>query len=382
MVSRTVRDPSGDDRTIRDALVALGSDRGARSRLRNTVVGSAWGAGASLQWSARGLDIEITSAPTIEVNATIPDRRFTRIEEVRGYRLIGGRRTLVFHDTVNLVGPQYMVRDGTERQELIDPADPTRGQIWVANQIEDPVGGLRQQLLDTVELLTRRGPHLMFGRGDVTVCPGETEDRAVKSTDNSWPKTRDGTGSLSTPIGVSNDWEEFGYAPTHALHQFFALFDSSAIPDTDVISASVFQLTPRQLNLTQHFTARVFSYDWGAAVDTGDWRTKAQLDAFTLLADDSTSTWVGGTRRSFTTQDETAFAAAIDKTGDSLFVLASDDNQDTSAPAAISRAQVYTGDGTGSEEMQLTITHAAGGGGANPKGPLGMPLHGPFGGPV
>lgn len=108
-----------------------------------------------------------------------------------------------------------------------------------------------------------------------------TADQAIGFSGASY--TPDSGGSLS---GSSSDttWPVFWdlNSSTYVVTQAFFGFDLTSPTSGDAISAgSTVNTVTLALYLTEHGSVErvveVFAYNWSTAVDTGDWRTAAQL---------------------------------------------------------------------------------------------------------
>ena len=106
-------------------------------------------------------------------------------------------------------------------------------------------------------------------------------------------------------------------------------FDTSSIPDTDEISAVTLSLYAIN-TYGSPGALEVYAYDWGEELTFADWIAGADVAAMTLLASYS-GTWSGGAYRALTS--ETAFKAAINKTGVTRLFLCTTNFRTGSAPS-------------------------------------------------
>ena len=132
-------------------------------------------------------------------------------------------------------------------------------------------------------------------------------------------------------------------------------FDTSSIPDTDEISAVTLSLyaissygTPGALE--------VYAYDWGEELTFADWIAGADVAAMTLLAS-YPGTWSGGAYRALTS--ETAFKAAINKTGVTRLFLCTTKFRTGSAPSDEDGYTFYATEKGTTYRPKLVIEHAA-----------------------
>src|SRR5690606_951505 len=99
--------------------------------------------------------------------------------------------------------------------------------------------------------------------------------------------------------------------------------------------------------------ARLF--DFGATVDTGDWRTPAQLPNLPLLAEYDTSDGVSTSGYNDFTSEE-GFASAIDTNGVTRIVLSSSRHESLTEPAQNEYVQLRTVETSGtSQDPKLTL---------------------------
>src|SRR3982751_4718499 len=104
-----------------------------------------------------------------------------------------------------------------------------------------------------------------------------------------YANARGGTGgsfsadSGSEPILYVGQ-NQFG-GPTFEMMEIMLEFDTSSIPDTDVVSAAFLSFWASNDNdVSDLMTVQARAYDWGGTQDNADWRTGAQFAALTLLA--------------------------------------------------------------------------------------------------
>ena len=139
-------------------------------------------------------------------------------------------------------------------------------------------------------------------------------------------------------------------------------FDTSSIPDTDEIFAVTLSLyaiyafgSPGALE--------VYAYDWGEELTFADWIAGADVAAMTLLASYS-GRWSGGAYRALTS--ETAFKAAINKTGVTRLFLCTTKFRTGSAPSDRDGYTFYATEKVTTYRPKLVIEHAP---------PAGVPKH-------
>lgn len=199
-----------------------------------------------------------------------------------------------------------------------------------------------------------------FGtRGTVTTvyatAPGGTGcDDSINAT---YATAR--TGSGVTPL---ND-HYVGQLTGYQCIEFFSIFDTSGIDDGDTVSAVVATYDGLENQSATDFTVRLgaSSYNGGAVVDT-DFVSGASLGAITVLATFAT-TGYSATANAFT--DSGAFAAAINKTGNTSLIGWSSRHEAGNVPTGNEYVGFTDADAAGTTtDPKLDITHAAAGGGA------------------
>lgn len=145
---------------------------------------------------------------------------------------------------------------------------------------------------------------------------------------------------------------------TYYIDQAFLAFDTSSIPDSDIVSAVLLELWGNINLSTTDFIVEVAAYDWSTTVTTADFRTAAQLSALTVLATYDTAGFSTGAYKSFTSTG--SFAAAINLTGETRLIVFSAENRTASAPPNYEEVVWTSADAGGTtNDPKLTVTHAA-----------------------
>lgn len=177
----------------------------------------------------------------------------------------------------------------------------------------------------------------------VSTFYGDTSDASIQSYSFTYSVAANGTGTFNVPSGIetlnSNQWLPVGQDNSDGtggalgaigVDLAFLAWDTSSIPDGDAVTA----VTPDTYSSGNvpgtHFTLKMFVYDWGASVTAADWRTPAQLSALTEFA---TLATLGNTSVGHKTWTPDAAApTAINKTGFTRVVVASDKTESATAP--------------------------------------------------
>lgn len=160
-----------------------------------------------------------------------------------------------------------------------------------------------------------------------------TEDGHIESSAGTWAGAQAGSGTLT--VTTSGNQVNVRTAAT-SITQGFGTWDTSSIGDSETCAWCVVKVSPPAAwSNTAH--VKVGRYDWGASLTSADWRTTAQLTALDLFANVNmnglespgvlvqTLLWRGGDP-----------ASAVNKTGDSQFVVWLQQSEDASSPGSLS----------------------------------------------
>jgi hypothetical protein len=198
-----------------------------------------------------------------------------------------------------------------------------------------------------------------------TVFAG-ADDFWILYSASTYANARAGTGgSISADTGsetVLYVGQNTFAGPTFELMEIMLEFDTSPIPDTDVVSAAVLSMWGSNDNDTGDLmTLEARSYDWGGTQDNADWRTGAQYAALTLLASVGPLAPLNTAGYNDLTSASPAMENAINKTGFTRMVLGSNRFAAGTAPSAEEYYQLVSADNTGTtHDPKLVVTHAAG----------------------
>ena len=200
-----------------------------------------------------------------------------------------------------------------------------------------------------------------------TVYAG-TNDGYITSVNATYATARSG-GTLSvTNAGVDLWIDQYNGSP-YELYCAYLEFDTSGIPDTDVVSAARLYLYP-ETTFGPIFGSpgalEAYAYDWGGGtLTTADWVAGASVSGLTKLASIAAGSFTAGAYRQLTS--EAAFPAAINKTGSTLLYLCTADFRTGSAPAAEDGYGTCSADDSGGiYAPKLEIDHAPAAGGSKP----------------
>ena len=268
------------------------------------------------------------------------------------------------HRTQEPTGVDAWVRLFKDGSEM--PVDPHRIFInppLIHNRIYDPRTAFEVILWQSV--LNVPNPRGWRTRGTVTTVYGVTADDGVQSNDATYSTARTGS-SLDTSNNING--ENVAIEVQHAANSGYTIteafigFDTSSLPDSDTVSASVLSLKEEPgygSFFTEADTLEARVYDWSTSVTTADWRSGTQFDALTRVATLASGSWSTSGYNDLT-EDGTNFQSAINKTGTTRLVLCTTKFAAGTTPTGYSYWGIYSADNTGTtDDPKLTVTHAA-----------------------
>jgi len=181
-------------------------------------------------------------------------------------------------------------------------------------------------------------------------------DGAVASSNATYATAVAGAG-LVAATGASG-YEQLGQQLGYAIWQLFFEFDCSVISGSETVDSAVFYSQTRNNFLDTNFTLEARDFDFGATVDTTDWRTDSQLGALTLLGSISSASITVKVYFGFS---DTAMAALVDnKSATTRFMVCSDRNRTATAPTANEYLNYYLSEQVGtSRDPYLDVTASA-----------------------
>lgn len=197
-----------------------------------------------------------------------------------------------------------------------------------------------------------------------TVFSGTTDGYIDSSSSSSYTTARNGTGTLTADTASTTF--NVGQAQTGAkivtdtCYEGFLSFDTSAITDSDVVSAIVLDVWLVTDNSATDFTLEARERDWGASLTTGDYVAGGSLSGLTLMASIATS-GIGSTGAYKTLTSQAAFLTATNlKTGTVYLILDSSREVGNNDPTGLEYVVLSSADNTGTtQDPKLTITHAS-----------------------
>ena len=335
---------------LSDRLRAI-PDAKARGRLRVAEVVAAH-SNSGLSWvGANGWTFVLDAPPDVHLSAKDSQRVAARFDLTvsDGARVVFRDRILAWD------GTPVMVPDGTKRTEIVDGLPVERD-----NFREDVVAGARIDIEHTVRVVTKDGtqPHIKAKPGTVSTFyatePGG--NGSVNSNSTTYATARTGasqTGSAAHQVG------QIFSSPTYFCYEAPVIFDTSALGDSDTISAATLSAYGwfDAANTDFTVTAAESTYDGGAVVG-GDFVSGADLAALSTKASKTTVGWSTAGYNDFTS--EAAMLTYISKTGSTAFLFYSSRHSAGNAPAGDEYVGFYDADNAGTtNDPKLVVTHAA-----------------------
>lgn len=185
----------------------------------------------------------------------------------------------------------------------------------------------------------------------------------------SWSNASAAAAQAGANLALNTDGTQYGRVgqnfatPTYECWQVFFSEDTSAIGGSDTVNTSGTAVSIAVPNdwgdddIGTAFDLRLYQYDFGGAVDTGDWRTPTQLAAMTLRAHLNTSGITPLDTYHALTND--ALPAAINKGGQTRFVLVASRLVTATAPTGPEYAYLYVQDATFGIQLDVNYTAAS-----------------------
>jgi hypothetical protein len=192
-----------------------------------------------------------------------------------------------------------------------------------------------------------------------TTVNASNNDGEVFSLSTVLASMQSGTGFTVTTTATSSRAGMNKSGPNFQGFQFFLDFDTSSIPDTDVISSVTLSMVGDVNNSTQDFVTEVYTYDFSTTVTSADWQNPTQIGALTLVASRNSSAFVGSsTYEAFTS--EAAFLTEINKTGSTRLLVTSDRFRTSTTPAVAEFiAWNSSNDASSAKWPKLEVVHDA-----------------------
>ncbi len=182
----------------------------------------------------------------------------------------------------------------------------------------------------------------------------KTSDGRIWSSSAVYATARTGftisTNDTATTMNCGQSYSD----PTYWCMEIFTQYDTSAIPDGDVIVSAKEELFLWSDSTLQDYTEEVREYDWGAALGDGDWVSGEDLGDLTLLSSKLVDPAAGYN----IFPDSANFRAAINKAGDTRLMHNSDRHRIGNTPVGTEHVGWYSADQAGTDnDPKLTVEY-------------------------
>lgn len=190
-----------------------------------------------------------------------------------------------------------------------------------------------------------------------------SEDGRLESSDLVYLTARAGGGV----VGIDTNNIVVGQrleGATYRCWESFLSFDTSSIPDDATIDSVVLSLFGDGDFSSTDFTLQARLRDWGATLTTTDYVPGANLAALTLLATVTSVGWSLAAYNDFTS--EAAFAANINKTGETRLVIVSSRLVAGNVPTGLEFVTAHHSETSGTtNDPKLVVNYTEAGAGGN-----------------
>ncbi|MEU8195245.1 hypothetical protein AB0C10_15840 [Microbispora amethystogenes] len=287
------------------------------------------------------------------------NRRSGRVEHVRdGRRLVfTAPPGYIYGRDGEVVGVDAWVELFDEHGEQI-PIDPHRRIVnppTIHEGRHDPAEAFISAVWDSVQDAPNPG-----GWGTVTTVYSSTADGRIESGSSSYSTARAGGTFIVTTSDVTRYIGQWFSGSTYYCYQGYVSFDTSAIADTDDVTAVSLAMWLVTDDSVTDFTLEAREKDWGASLTSADWVAGASLSGLTLMAT-LNSNGIGATGQYKTFTSQPAFLSATNlKTGVVYLCLSSSRQRAGNTPSGDEGLQLSMADTSGTtQDPRLTITHQA-----------------------
>lgn len=264
---------------------------------------------------------------------------------------------IIFHDRIQAWdGTPVLVPDGTQREE----ADERGEKLLLTNFREDPVEGAKLDLSHTVKVVTKggRSPWVKAKPGTVSTFYSGTGDGFLQGQGSTWSEARGGSGTIA--LNTLNTYFTSGCDIPGAFYEAnqagFA-FDTSAVPDTDEVSAATLSLyvSADLSDVDSTHEVRVVAF---GTLTTADFVAGASLSGITRVASIATSGLSGAAYNNFT-EDGTNLRDAVSLTGLTELWLTDSVQLSATNPSGRSMVRWSSANEAGTtQDPKLVVTHA------------------------
>lgn len=314
-------------------------------------------------WKGAPLSLETPSGHTLildQVPALATNKRSEVVGVECDVRLFDpAGKQLRYDGHRYVVNPPLLVIDPLGKPTLHEIIVGGERRQWTRPAYKrDAKAALVEVLLQT--LLQAPNERNFDRRATTTTVFSATGDGIILSSNNTYATAQSGSNlTASADDGLFVGQYKSG-AP-YTIYQGFQRFDTSSIPDGDIVSAAVLSLYGAEADASAtdfNVEVRLFDFSSGG-LTTADWRTLAQYNALTLLATFATSGYNTSGYNAFT-ESGGAFANAINKTGTTYLIMASSRFSSSNAPTGDEYVGFFDPSEAGTTtDPKLVITHAA-----------------------
>lgn len=186
-----------------------------------------------------------------------------------------------------------------------------------------------------------------------TIYAGTT-DGLLTGVDADYATAQASADSAETAGGSFPVGQRF-VSPNYQCWEGFLEFDTSVIGAGATVNSATLSLDGFSDNSATDFTAEAWQYDWGGTLETADWRTPVQVAALTKLATFASSGYSTG-YNDFTSQ--AAFPGAVNLSGFTRMVLASDRFTASTTPTGEERINFSSANAAGTTEDPKLVVDA------------------------
>jgi hypothetical protein len=278
-------------------------------------------------------------------------------------RLVLQRQPELIRDAEDrIVGVDAWVRlyDTSGREVRIDPHRRIICPPTVHHEHgEDPWAAWLQVLKDSVAgTPARRNWRRDAQGGTVDTFFSATTDGRVEGNSATYANAREGTGTINVTTADTSRFIGQFFSATYSCYELFFSWDTSAITDSDVVTAVTLDLWLVTDSSTSGFTLEAREHDWGASLTSADYVAGSALGSKTLMASKSTS-GIGATGAYKTFTSTAAFLAATNlKTGTVYIMVSSSEHRLGNAPSGTDGVTFSMADNAGTtQDPKLTVTH-------------------------
>jgi hypothetical protein len=238
------------------------------------------------------------------------------------------------------------------------------GTTRIPNTREAPDDAIRSVLISIVNQLTESGAFLPANPGTVSVFYSNTNDKIHSSDHVNWESTQNGTTLITDTITNQYNLAVNESGSDYQIRQVYFEFDTSALPDEDLISDVDISFTSsggKEDDLIA--TIELREYTWIEGSSTADWIDVSVATNWTnllLAASITLNEWVGSNLAGNILSTESELLDMIDVSGSVLFALGLDVMTGSAPPnESTSDFNVYTANQTGTtSDPRLTVVHS------------------------